>query len=134
MNPNIDISAAIGVVTGRAHDTPVPMGNHTYTATINTPGGRLVDVPIQRPMLEFWRDTPTLNVYPLPIGAPILVTSMNGRLYPSYIEPPVIEPCGTGQPVLSLIERLLIELEAASPRVRALVAERLGVAPQEARR
>lgn len=125
MSTNLDIAPIFGVITAQSSPDPLPTGSHTYTAIVNTPTGVLRDVPINRPEVEFWRNNPSLHTYPLPVYSGVFGSLVGDTMHFNYIEPPRIDPCGAGTPALSLLERLVIELEQASPNMRTMFAARL---------
>jgi hypothetical protein len=130
------MTPSLAVVVDRNSGSPAPWGTHQYRANVHTPNGVLYDVELGRPMQEFWRDYPSFEVHPLPIGCGVPVTiSGEGWFRPQYIESPVMGACDDpGVGGRSVLERLIVELERASPEVRSIIAQRLLGAAEEVRR
>ena len=135
MSATPDILPVVGVITDQSDDAPAVNGSHSYTATVNTPNGTLRDITIGRPIQEFWKNSPQLEVYPLSIGTGFIGGVIgDGTILPNYIEPPRIGPCGEVSPIagMSFLERFIVELENASAHTRAMVASRLKQIVEEA--
>lgn len=135
MSATPDILPVVGVITGQSSNAPAVSGSHSYTATVNTPNGLLQEITIGRPIQEFWHNTPQLEVYPLTVGTGFIGSVIgDGTILPSYIEPPRIGPCGQASPIvgLTMLERLIVELETSPAHTRAMVAAKLKQIVEEA--
>lgn len=119
------IQSGLAVVTDRSGNVPAQSGTHSYTVDINLPNGRtLYGATMSRPVSDFWRNTPSIHTYPLDIGTPVPVTVIGEKIMPMYIEPPLIGECGA-MPAMGFLERLILELDRASPAIRSALAARL---------